>query len=128
MRVHMQFSIQVVIITFNGVVSSCCCFFSCCFCVYCFFCLFLLFCFLCVLIVVVVVCLFFFAEARSARNCSKVRTARAAQSFVLVRPIKFLIIGVVIADPAVDANYTHLSYPLHQNTCMLTADTRFVPS
>ena len=86
---------------------------------------------------VVVVCIvffffcvffFFFAEARSARNCSKVRTARAAESFVLVRPIKILIIGVVIADPAVDANYTHLSYLVHQNTCMLTADTRFVPS
>ena len=26
MRVHMQFSIQVVIITLNGVVKSCCCF------------------------------------------------------------------------------------------------------
>ena len=31
---------------------------------------------------------------RTSRNYSKVRTARAARLFVLIRPIKFLIYGV----------------------------------
>ena len=69
--------------------------------------------------VVVVVCivlffLFFFLQ-RAARNCSKVRAACAVQPLVLARPNKFLIIAVVIADPAVDANYKFLSYLPHQS-------------
>ena len=66
-----------------------------------------------VAVVCIVLCYLFFFFQRTARNCSKVRAARAAQCFVLVRPIKYLIIGVVIRDPAVDAN-TLLSYLLHR--------------
>ena len=93
MRAHMQLNIQVVIITFTVVVSNC--FFA--------LLLFVLFCFV----------LWFFLQ-RIARNCSKVRAARAAQCFFLVRPIKYLIFGVVITDPAVDAN-TLLSYLLYRS-------------
>ena len=100
MRVHIKLYIQVVIITFNVVVSSC------------FF-----------LVAVVCIVLFFFCLQRT---CSKSAPPRAAQFSVLVRPIKFLFnIGVVIADPAVDVN-THLSYLLHQSVCVLTTDIRFV--
>ena len=91
MRAHMQLNIQVVIITFTVVVFSRCC------CLYCF----------------VLFHVFFFLQ-RIARNCSKVRAARAAQCFFLVRPIKYLILGVVITDPAVDANML-LSYLLHRS-------------
>ena len=38
-----------------------------------------------------------------ARSCSKVRAARAARLFFLIRPIKFFIWGIVIAIPVVDA-------------------------
>ena len=62
-----------------------------------------------------VLIIFFFFLRRTTRNCSKVRVARAAQCFVLVRRIKYLIIGVVITDPAVDAK-TLLSYLLHRST------------
>ena len=86
-----EYSTEVVIITFNVVVSNC--FFA--------------------LLLFVLFCVIFFFFQRTARNCSKVRAARAAQCFVLVRPIKYLIIGVVIRDPAVDAN-TLLSYLLHR--------------
>ena len=75
MRVHMQLNIhiQVVIITFNEVVSSC---------------------FFPVVVLCIELFLFLFFVF----------------FFVLARPNKFLIIGVVITDPAVDANYTFLSY------------------
>ena len=93
MRAHMQLYIQVVIITFNVVVFN------------------LVF----RVAVFCIVLIFFFFLRRTARNCSKVRVARAAQCFVLVRRIKYLIIGVVITDPAVDAK-TLLSYLLHRST------------
>ena len=38
-----------------------------------------------------------------ARTCSQVRAARAARLFLLARPIKLLIYGVVVAVPGVDA-------------------------
>ena len=40
---------------------------------------------------------------RTSRNYSKVRTARAARLFVLIRPIKFLIYDVIVAVSVVDA-------------------------
>ena len=39
----------------------------------------------------------------TARTCSKVLVARAARLFFLTRPIKFLICGVVVTVPFVDA-------------------------
>ena len=35
--------------------------------------------------------------------CSNARAARAARIFFLIRPIKFLLSGVVVADPVIDA-------------------------
>ena len=40
---------------------------------------------------------------RTSRNYSKVRTARAARLFVLIRPIKFLIYDVIVAVSVVDS-------------------------
>ena len=39
------------------------------------------------------------------------RAARAAQSFFHTRPIKFLIYGVVVAVPVVDAKTTNCCSP-----------------
>ena len=68
-----------------------------------------------VVCIVLFCCLFLFFFCRRLNEFVLKCFPRAAQFSVLVRPIKFLInIGVVIADPAVDAN-THLSYQLHQS-------------
>ena len=40
---------------------------------------------------------------RTARACSEERAARAARLFFHTRPTKFLIYGVVVAAPVVDA-------------------------
>ena len=64
---------------------------------------------------------------KTARNCSKVNAARAAQFSVLARPIKFLITGVVISDPVLDAN-THSYHICCITVRMLTTDTRFLSS
>ena len=40
---------------------------------------------------------------RTARNCSKVRAARAARLRFVMQPMKVLICGVVVAVPVVDA-------------------------
>ena len=104
MRAHIQLYVQVVIITFNVVISR--------------YLLLLLFRFVwfCKVWVFLFVCFFVFLE-RTARNCSKLHAARAAQFSVLARPIKFLITGVVISDPVVDATeHTLLSYLLHHST------------
>ena len=98
---HIQLYVQVVIITFNVVISR-------------YFLLFFRFVLL-GLGFFLFVCLFFLE--RTARNCSKLHAARAAQFSVLARPIEFLITGVVISDPVVDATeYTLLSYLLHHST------------
>ena len=55
------------------------------------------------------------------------KTARAAQFSVLARPIKFLITGVVISDPVLDAN-THSYHICCITVRMLTTDTRFLSS
>ena len=102
MRAHIQLYLQVVIITFNVVISSC------------FLLLLLLFCFVSFL-------------QRTARNCSKVRAARTAKFAVLARPIKFLITGVVISDPVVDA-HTHCYHICYIIVRMLTTDTRLLTS
>ena len=107
MRAHIQFYLQVVIITFNVVISSCLLLF-----------LLLLFC--------LFFCFLFFLQ-RTARNCSKVRAARTAQFAVLARPIKFLITGVVISDPVVDA-HTHSYHICYIIVRMLTTDTRLLTS
>ena len=102
MRAHIQLYVQVVIITFNVVISRCFLLLLrfVLFCKVCFFCLF--------------VCFFL---QRTARNCSKLHATRAAQFSVLARPIKFLITGVVISDLVVDAiEHTLLSYLLHHST------------
>ena len=104
MRGHIQLYVQVVFITFNVVISSCFLLLFCCW-------LFLFFCFL----------------QRTARNCSKVRAARAAQFSALARPINLLITGVVISDPVVDAN-THSYHICYITVRMLTTGTRFVTS
>ena len=69
-------------------------------------------------------CFVLFFVQRTARNCSKVPATRAAQFSVLARPIKFLITGVVISDPVVDAN-THSYHICYITVRMLTTDTRF---
>ena len=40
---------------------------------------------------------------RTARTCSQERAARAARLFFHTRPIKFLVYGIVVAAPVVDA-------------------------
>lgn len=40
---------------------------------------------------------------RTARDCSKVRAARAASTLFVVLPIKFLICGVAVAVDVADA-------------------------
>ena len=63
---------------------------------------------------------------RTARNCSKVRAARAAQFSVHAQRTKQgLIIGAVISDPAVNAN-KHSYNIWYIRVRMLTTDTRFV--
>ena len=47
---------------------------------------------------------------KTARTCSSERAARAARLFFHTRPIKFLIYGVVVAVPVVDAKTPYL-YP-----------------
>ena len=107
MRAHVQFHVQAVIITFNVVILSC------------FVLLFVWFLFL-------FVCLFVFLQ-RTARHCSKVRAARAAQFPVLARPINLLITGVVISDLVVDPN-THSYHICYITVRMLTTGTRFLTS
>ena len=68
-------------------------------------------------VVLLLFVLFVCVLQRTARNCSKVRAARAALFSVLAPPIRFLITGVVISDPVVDATeHTLLSYTLHHST------------
>ena len=113
MRAHIQLYVQVVIITFNIIISRC-------------FLLLFRFVLFCKVWVFLFVCLFAFLQ-KTARNCSKLHTARAAQFSVLARPIKFLITGVVISDPVVDAN-THSYHICYITVCMLTTDTRLLTS
>ena len=102
MRGHIQLYVQVVIITFIVVISSC---------------FFLLFCFC------LFVCSFLW---RTARNCSKVRAARATQFSVHARRTnQAFIIGAVISDPAVNAN-KHSYHICYITVRMLTTDTHFV--
>ena len=47
---------------------------------------------------------------RTASNCFKVHAARAARLFSLARPIKFLIYGVVVAVPVINAKAPYLRF------------------
>ena len=73
------------------------------------------------------VCLFVFLQ-RTARNCSKLHAARAAQFSVLARPIKFLITGVVLSDPLSMLLNTHSYHICYITVRMLTKDTCLLTS
>ena len=81
-------------------------------------------CFLLLLFFLFFACLFL---QSTVRNCSKVNAARAAQFSVLARLIKFLVVGVVISDPVVDA-IRHFYHICYITVRMLTTGTRFVSS
>ena len=83
--------------------------------------------FVVVCLVFVFVCLFVFFLQRTARHCSKVRAARAAQFSILARPINLLITGVVISDLVVDPN-TNSYHICYITVRMLTTGTRFLTS
>ena len=57
------------------------------------------------------------------QNCLEVPATRAARFFVLTRPNKFLIFGVIIAAPVVDA-VAHFYHICYITVCISKRETR----
>ena len=62
---------------------------------------------------------------KTPQNCLEVPATRAGRLFVLTRPIKFLIFGVIIAAPVVDA-VAHFYHICYITVCISKRETRFI--